>query len=260
MDGLAFKKYLQTTKKSFDPVALVLSFAGASAVLYSMTLQNKNSSYLDLHSLLIVLGGTFASLTFQFDLKSIASCLVLVLKSLIGTPEKPVMIIVKELDSAILNQAALGDLREGLAIDGELLNDVVFMHRQGLLLEEIDEFISSRIADQYLGRKIAVDILRKGMIVAPAFGLFGTVMGLIGVLRTLSDPSQIGGSMSLALMTTAYGAGLSSLLFTPLAGRLEHHNVIYLDVHQQIISKIGILLTREERNLHLIDGPVGRAA
>ncbi|HYX34415.1 MAG: MotA/TolQ/ExbB proton channel family protein [Pseudobdellovibrionaceae bacterium] len=249
MDGLSFKKYMQTTQKRFDPLALILSLAGIGAVLYSMAQHNKNSSFFDFHSFMIVLGGTLASLTFQFDLRSMLSSVVLVSKSFLGTPEKPIMGIVKELDDAILNQAQLAELREGLAIDGELLNDIVFMHHQGLLFEEIDEFVTSRVADQYLGRKIAVEVLRKGVLIAPAFGLFGTVMGLIGVLKTLSDPSNIGNSMSLALMTTAYGAGLSSLVFTPLAGRLEHHNMIYLDVHQQILSKIGILLKREERTL-----------
>jgi len=249
MDGLSFKKYMQTTQKRFDPAALFLSLAGMGAVLYSMSQHNKNSSYFDFHSFMIVLGGTVASLIFQFDLRSMLSSVVLVSKSFLGTPEKSILGIVKELDDAIINQAQLSDLREGLAIDGELLNDIVFMHHQGLLFEEIDEFVTSRVADQYLARKIAVEILRKGVLIAPAFGLFGTVMGLIGVLKTLSDPSNIGGSMSLALMTTAYGAGLSSLVFTPLAGRLEHHNMIYLDVHQQILSKIGILLKREERTL-----------
>jgi chemotaxis protein MotA len=249
MDGLSFKKYMQTTQKRFDPAALILSLLGIAAVLYSIAKHNKSSSYFDFHSLMIVLGGTLASLIFQFDLRSMLSSVVLVAKSFLGTPEKPVMSIVKELDDAILNQQQLADLREGLAIDGELLNDIVFMHHQGLLFEEIDEFVTSRVADQYLARKIAVEVLRKGVLIAPAFGLFGTVMGLIGVLKTLSDPSNIGSSMSLALMTTAYGAGLSSLVFTPLAGRLEHHNMIYLDVHQQILSKIGILLKREERTL-----------
>ncbi|MCX6127688.1 MAG: MotA/TolQ/ExbB proton channel family protein [Proteobacteria bacterium] len=260
MDGLSFKKYLQTTQKRFDPLALILSLLGISAVLYSMSQHNKSSSYFDLHSLMIVLGGTLASLIFQFDLKSIISCLIFIIKSLLGTPEKPILTAVRELDRAIIKQASLLDLREGLAIDGELLNDVVFMHRQGLLLEEIDEFVTARIADQYLSRRIAVEILKKGMIIAPAFGLFGTVMGLIGVLKTLSDPSQIGASMSLALMTTAYGAGLSSLIFTPLAGRLEHHNMIYLEIHQQIISKIGILLHRDERNLQVNSQEVGKAS
>jgi chemotaxis protein MotA len=74
-------------------------------------------------------------------------------------------------------------------------------------------------------------------------------MGLIGVLKTLSDPSKIGVSMSLALMTTAYGAALGSLVFTPLAGRLEHHNAIFLEIHKQILSKIGVLLNRQERDI-----------
>lgn len=249
MDGLSFKKYMQTTQKRFDPIALLLSLVGIGAVLYSMSQHNQSSSLFDFHSLMIVLGGTLASLTFQFDMRSMFSSIFLVAKSLLGTPEKSVMGIVGELDEAIIRQASLSELREGLAIDGELLNDIVFMYHQGLLFEEIDEFVTSRVADQYLARRIAVDVLRKGTLIAPAFGLFGTVMGLIGVLKTLSDPSQIGNSMSLALMTTAYGAGLSSLVFTPLAGRLEHHNMIYLDVHQQILSKVGILLNREERNL-----------
>jgi chemotaxis protein MotA len=249
MDGLSFKKYMQTSQKRFDPVALLLSMAGMGAVLYSMSQHNKNSSYFDFHSFMIVLGGTIASLIFQFDLRSMVSSVALVGQSFLGTPEKSIVGIVKELDEAIISQAQLSDLREGLGMDGELLNDIVFMHHQGLLFEEIDEFVTSRVADQYLTRKIAVEILHKGVLIAPAFGLFGTVMGLIGVLKTLSDPSSIGGSMSLALMTTAYGAGLSSLVFTPLAGRLEHHNMIYLDVHQQILSKIGILLKREERTL-----------
>ncbi len=260
MDGLSFKKYMQTTRKKFDPTALLLSLAGLSGVIYSLSHHNKNSSYFDFHSLMIVLVGTAASLLFQFDLSSAWISVVQVLRSLLGTPEKNILAIVHDLDQAILNQKSLKDLRDGLVIDGELLNDIVYMHRQGLLFEEIDEFVSSRIADQYLARRVAVDILKRGSIVSPAFGLFGTVMGLIGVLRTLSDPTQIGSSMSLALMTTAYGAGLSSLVFTPLAGRLEHHNMIYLEIHQQLLSKVSILLRRDERNLNAVEEEGGVAA
>ncbi len=260
MEGLSFKKYTQSTQKKFDPLALIISIAGMLAVLFSMTQHNRSSGYFDLHSLVIVLGGTLASLIFQFDLRSVLSSIIYVLKSFMGTPEKSLTRIIKELDDAILNQMQLVDLREGLGLDGDLLNDIVYMHKNGLLFEEIDAFVTSRVSDQYLSRKIAMEILRKGTIVAPAFGLFGTVMGLIGVLRTLSDPTQIGASMSLALMTTAYGAGLSSLIFTPLAGRLEHHNVIYLDVHQQILSKIGVLIKREERFVEQAEGAGGIAA
>ncbi len=92
-------------------------------------------------------------------------------------------------------------------------------------------------------------------LIAPALGLLGTVIGLIGVLNSLNDPSKIGPSMALALMTTAYGAGLGSLILTPLAGRIEHHNVIYLENHKRLMSKVSVLLTREERQMDIAHVP-----
>lgn len=247
MEGLSFKKYMHTTRKRFDPVSLLISLLGLAAVVYSAISYESTSSLIDYNSLMIVVGGTIASLLFQFDFSSTLQSAILILKSFLGTPEKKLLAIVKQLDDAIVHQIPLSDLREGHEITGELLNDMVYMNKQGLFYEEINEFVTSRIADEFLGRRIAVDILRKAAVISPSLGLFGTVMGLIGVLKNLSDPSQIGPSMSLALLTTAYGAGLSSLVFTPLAGRLEHHNTIYLEVHQQILSKLGILMSREDR-------------
>ncbi len=248
MNGLFQKKYLHTKRKRFDPIALTMSLAGLAAVIAAVGDFKNYQAYFDLRSLLIVVGGTFASILFQFDFSSSLQSLGLVLKSFLGTPEKKLLSIIKQLDEAILNQINLRELRDGSEINGELLNDIVYMHYQGLLLEEINEFVTARISDEFLSRKIAVDLLRRAAIISPALGLFGTVMGLIGVLQTLSSPADIGPSMSLALMTTAYGAGLGSLVFTPLAGRLEHHNTIFIEAHEQILSKTGILLHRDERD------------
>jgi chemotaxis protein MotA len=55
---------------------------------------------------------------------------------------------------------------------------------------------------------------------APAFGMIGTLIGLVQMLGTLEDPSQIGGGMATALITTFYGALLANLVFIPLAGKL----------------------------------------
>ena len=161
----------------------------------------------------------------------------------------------RQLDEAILGERGLSELREGSEIDGELLNDVVYMHNQGLIFEEIDEFVTSRISEEFLEKKTTVHLLNRAALIAPALGLFGTVMGLIGVLKSLSDPSNIGPSMSLALMTTAYGAGLGSLVFTPLAGRIEHHNEIFMEFHKQFLSKVSILLNRDERRMDVINRP-----
>ena len=248
MEGLHLKKYMLTSRKRFDPVALVVSVVGLAAVVFAISAKESFDTYFDLRSILVVVVGTFASLLFQFDFGSTLHSLKLIMMSFLGTPDKGIVTTIRQLDSAVLEGLKLQDLREGDEITGELLNDIVYMYRQGLLFEEIDEFVGSRISDEYLGRKVAVDYLRRAAIIAPALGLFGTVIGLIGVLKSLSDPSQIGPSMSLALMTTAYGAGMGSIIFTPLAGRLEHHNTIYVEIHQQILAKINILLKRDERD------------
>jgi chemotaxis protein MotA len=64
-------------------------------------------------------------------------------------------------------------------------------------------------------------ILAAGGSFAPAFGMIGTLIGLVSMLSTLSDPAQIGAGMATALVTTFYGAVLANTFFLPLAGKLE---------------------------------------
>ena len=260
MEGLKNKKYLHVTRKRFDPIALALAGVGLIAVFMTLGSFEESQYLLDMRSIVVVIGGTFASILFQFDFSALAQCVFLVAKSLLGTPEKSLLSVLSELDDAILNEQEIEDLREGYEITGDLLNDIVYMKKSGLLFDEIDEFVTSRISDEYLNRRISVSLLNRAGVIAPALGLFGTVVGLVGVLRSLKDPSQIGPSMSLALMTTAYGAGIGSLIFSPLAGRLEQHNVIYLEVYKKYMSKVGVLLHRNDRNMSRTEDPSVEAA
>ncbi len=246
--GLKERKYVQSQRKRMAPASLILSLVVFGLVLGAAAGVNKGQSLFDLRSLLVVLGGTIASLTFQFDLVAIWKSVSYLLKSFLGTPDQEVRKQMQMLDMAIIQGTSITELRKPDRLSGELLNDVVYMFNQGLLFDEIDEFLTGRIKDEYFEREIAVAILQKASIVAPAFGLFGTVIGLVHVMQSMANPGQIGPAMSLALMTTAYGAGLASVIFTPLAGRLEHHNAVYLETHKQILSKIGVLVTREERS------------
>jgi len=54
--------------------------------------------------------------------------------------------------------------------------------------------------------------------------MIGTLIGLVQMLRTLDDPSQIGGGMATALLTTLYGTVIANLFCIPLAGKLEARN------------------------------------
>ncbi len=253
MEGLKEKRYLTITRKRFDPIGLLFSVSILTFVVLTIGGIDLTNALWDSKSFIIVIGGTFSIVLFQFDLSTTLSTVFLIIKSLWSTPEKNVINISKQLDEAIINNIKLSDLRDANKLNGEILNDVIYMKSRGLLFDEIDSFITAKISENVFRRKASVDLLRKASIISPSLGLFGTVIGLIGVLKTLSSPDQIGPNMSLALMTTAYGAGLATLIFTPLAGRLEHHNEIYVEIHKQILSKIGVILIKEEKNIKNIE-------
>lgn len=249
MDEVKLKPYLTKTRKRFDPLSILVSLGGLAAVVFSIAYQDDMDHFLDPRSALVVVCGTFASVIFQFDLKSFFIAITHVGASFWGSPGKSISNNLELLDEAILRGMHFTELKDGSSLNGDLLNDMVYMHRHGLLKEEIEDHIKHKINDHLLIRKTTVELLKKASIIAPALGLFGTVIGLIGVLRSLSDPTMIGPSMSLALMTTAYGAALGSLIFTPLAGRVEHHNTIYFNAYKQLVERAAVLIRREEVNL-----------
>lgn len=249
MEKLKTKSYLKTPSKRFDPFALFISLAGIIFVFVTANKAGSVYQVFDIRSFIIVAGGTLFTLLFQFDFTSSLISMKIILKSLLGTPEKSVTKILRQLDDAIISDISLDELRKGEKLTGELLNDIVYMYQKGLLYEEIDTFVTARISDEYLHRELAVSLLNKAASIAPALGLFGTVLGLVGVLRSLNTPDGIGSSMSLALLTTVYGTGLGSLVFTPLSGRIEHHNIIYLEAHKQLLNKIAVILKRSERRM-----------
>ena len=59
-----------------------------------------------------------------------------------------------------------------------------------------------------------------GGSLSPAFGMIGTLVGLIGMLANLDDPDSIGSGMALALITTMYGSIFANLFFIPIRNKL----------------------------------------
>ena len=73
---------------------------------------------------------------------------------------------------------------------------------------------------------------------APAFGMAGTLIGLIQMLQKLNDPSKIGVGMATALVTTLYGVLLANLIFLPIAGKLATRSQLELQRKEMIMNAI----------------------
>lgn len=256
MIELKENKYLTSSKRFFDPISVFFSIGLLVGVLMVVVGTHEESElsgallFSDYRSFFFVIGGTFGCLLFQFDITTLIQTFTLSIRSFVRNPVKKINTLIDELDEAIIKGTSIINLRDGNEITGELLNDIVHMVKEKLFYEEIEALVTNKISTAFLARKSAVALLNKGTKIAPALGLLGTVIGLIGVLQTLDDPSKIGPAMSLALMTTAFGSILGSFVFTPLAGRLEHHNSLFLETHKLLMNRVNVLLQREERRIN----------
>ena len=136
--------------------------------------------------------------------------------------------------------------REGvLALESKLeeIADPFLKKGAQLILDGVD---SDRVQETMETHMEAIDKRHKLMIgfheavggYLPTFGMIGTVIGLINMLGNLSDPSQLGLGMSVALLTTLYGVMFANLLFMPLAGKLKLLNDLEMASMQVVLDGV----------------------
>ena len=105
-----------------------------------------------------------------------------------------------------------------------LLTRALRLIAEGATDADIDRILSNEAKQISSTRERSIMIMRRGANLSPAMGLIGTLIGLVQMLSQLDDPSTIGPSMAIALLTTFYGVILSNMIFTPLVSKLEQNS------------------------------------
>jgi chemotaxis protein MotA len=123
--------------------------------------------------------------------------------------------------------AAINRRDGALALEQEIskIDDFFFIKGLRMLVdgqeaESMRDIMSLEIQNLQYRHSTGKKILEFMGAAAPAFGMIGTLIGLIQMLRSLDSPDSIGGGMAVALLTTFYGALVANLIFLPLAGKL----------------------------------------
>ncbi len=178
--------------------------------------------FIHLPSLAITIGGMLCATLIHFSLPQFLGIFSIIKKTVIAKIPPQSELIQKMVNFAAINR------RDGaLALEQEVakLNDLFFIKGLQMLVDgreadSIREFMGLEL--QYLGERHSTGkkILEFMGAAAPAFGMIGTLIGLIQMLRNLSSPESIGAGMAVALLTTFYGALSANLIFIPLAGKL----------------------------------------
>ena len=211
-------------------------------------------NFVDADSVFIVLGGTIGAVVASYpmdDLKKIPTLIQLAIKM----PEMNYMTQIKE----IIEMANIARKNGVLALEDRMneIKDPFIKNGIALIVDGSDpELVKSMLNTQsyFTDERHAkyISIFETGSTAAPAFGMVGTLIGLINMLKNLSgDMSSIGPAMSVALITTLYGVLLANLIFNPIAKQLGALNSNELLCKDIIIE--GILSIQDGENPRVIE-------
>jgi len=216
------------SKTTMDMATVIGLLAGFALVASAIYLGGSPGSFFNIPSVLIVIGGTLAVTTVCFSLGEMGRSVSVILKTIFHNNPDPTNAAVNVLEVAVMarKQGILSLQNVMSEIQGEqFLHKGLAMVVDGTPGEEV-EMILRRDMQATLQRHVkSANVLKKAAEFSPAMGLIGTLIGLVQMLGNLNDPSTIGPSMAVALLTTFYGAVLANMVFLPLAAKLERNSV-----------------------------------
>ena len=113
--------------------------------------------------------------------------------------------------------------------------------------EMINKTLRTEINSLKARHYLIQDVFKKMALFAPSFGMLGTLIGLIQMLTKLNDPSALGPSMAVALLTTFYGSLLATVVFLPIAGKLNSRTMMEVLNLEIIFEGANCMLTNNNQ-------------
>ena len=181
-------------------------------------------------SFVLVFFGSFGATMMAHDLKDLKRLPATLTRAFKGVPRDEDDTITVLVDMAdVARRDGLLALEKRLEeIDDPFLRSGLQLIADGIESDTVREMLEIDIAALDERHRSMFGLFESLGGYAPTFGMMGTVIGLINMLGNLSDPSQLGLGMSLALLTTLYGVLFANLLYLPIAGRLKRLNSMEL--------------------------------
>ena len=203
-----------------DIATLVGLLGGFGIIIGAIATGGSLLVFVDVPSVLIVVGGTFMVTLMQVSLKDFLGSFSIGMKAFFYKVDDPQKIIEEAVQLADVAR------KNGLlALEGvEIGND--FMKRGiGLCVDGHDpalvhKMLSSDINNTIERHEVGQRMFKNMATMAPAMGMIGTLVGLVQMLSNMSDPASIGPAMAVALLTTLYGAVIANAFAQPLADKL----------------------------------------
>lgn len=200
--------------------------------------------FVNVPSLMITIGGAFSALLINFPLRNVIGVLGIVKNCFTTKLLAPAEIVTLfgELSTVARKEGLLALEKNMEEITDPFLTRGLELTVSGTSKEELQDVLEAEISSVDERHRTGKKILDALAAAAPAFGMIGTLIGLVQMLRTLDDPSKIGGGMATALLTTLYGAVVANLFCIPLAGKLDERNKEEMMIRELMLVGFTLLI------------------
>ena len=204
-----------------DLATIIGLVSGTVLIFTAILLGGSFLVFINIPSVLIVVGGTIATTFIKFKMTDVLNSITVAMKAFLVKMEDPETIIQEMVGfTRIAKKEGLIALEKEKPSDkfsAKALRYLSDGYDEGLIEDMLNKDIRLTVQRHTLGQSV----FKSMGDTAPAFGMIGTLIGLVQMLSTMEDPSSIGPSMAVALLTTLYGAVLANFIFLPLADKLS---------------------------------------
>lgn len=227
--------------------------AGFGLIAIAILVQGGLTSFISIESLLIVVGGVLAATMVNYSIEDMI------------TAQEAVRAVMNKNEVDLTNDIELLTMfsrrarRQGLLtldddvryVEDEYLKNGLELTIDGIPEENLINILDDEIKSLERRHDTSINVLDSMGTYSPAFGMIGTLIGLILMLRNLENPEGIGPGLAIALITTFYGTILANLVFVPLSGKLQKFSK--KEKNEKEMLKTGILSLANGENPRIME-------
>jgi chemotaxis protein MotA len=210
--------------------------AGVAVIMALMLMGGNLGMFYDIHAVIVIFGGSFAATLIRFPFVVMLHGLPMGMKYAFSMRSMNPRVLVEEITKVAEVVRKNGPVAlENVQVDDAYLAQGIRYIADGYDKEFIRETME-RDRDNFLQRlDEGQKIYRAIGDCAPAWGMVGTIIGMVQMFANMSDPSKLGPAMAIALLATLYGAVLANMVCLPIADKL------HVKVEEEEISRTLIL-------------------
>ncbi len=222
-------------------IATIVGIIGCFAmVIVVIVMGGSPQSFVNVQSILIVLGGTVGATLINFPLKEVVSVFAVVKNAFLSRASDRI-----EMMDTMVTLARQARKEGILSLENDIQNVGDKFLERGIMLaidgqepETVERIMSREISKTEQRHELGAEIFSVMGAFAPAMGMIGTLIGLVQMLRTMEDPSTIGPAMAIALLTTLYGSIMANMVFLPISGKLKNRSSDEILVKQMVLEGV----------------------